>query len=242
MAPTVRKYRSLFEHPRFLREAFAHRVAAATEHLSAIRYIAANTLLDVGANKGQFSLAFHVVRPDARIIAFEPMPDAADTYERVFAGIGTVSLKRVAIAERDETAEFFVADRADSSSLLAPGKGQELAFGVRAAHTIKVPVERLDRCVDINDLPRPILLKIDVQGGELRVLEGCGFLEEVDFVYVELSFVQLYVGQPLFREVGQYLAQRGFEIAGVFNQVVTPTYGPTQADVLFRRGEADSSR
>lgn len=242
MAPTVRKCLSLLKHPRFLREAYTHRVAAATEHLSAIRYITANTLLDVGANNGQFSLAFHVVRPEARIIAFEPMPDAADTYERVFAGIGSVSLQRVAIADRDETAEFFVADRADSSSLLAPGKGQELAFGVRAAHTIEVPVDRLDRCVDIDGLPRPILLKIDVQGGELRVLEGCRFLEEVDFIYVELSFVELYVGQPPFREVSEYLAQRGFAIAGVFNQVVTPTYGPTQADVLFRRSEAGSSR
>jgi FkbM family methyltransferase len=231
----IRKGLSLLGHPHFVQAVVGHRVAATTEHLSAIRFCAANTLLDAGANKGQFSLAFRAVRPHAHIIAFEPLPEAADIYERLFGRDRPTHLQRVALSSSEGTAQFHVADRADSSSLLKPGKGQERAFGVREARTIEVPVKRLDDCVDINSLAHPILLKVDVQGGELGVFQGCDPLAEVDFIYVELSFVELYEGQPLFQDVSEYLAGRGFTIAGVFNQVMTDEFGPTQVDALFKR-------
>jgi FkbM family methyltransferase len=211
------------------------RVAAATEHLESIRFCAANTLVDVGANKGQFSLAFRALRPGAQIIAFEPLPEAADLYERLFAGDGLTRLQRVAISNSKGAARFHVTDRTDNSSLLKPGAGHERAFGGHGASTIEVPIQRLDECVDISRVAHPILLKVDVQGGELGVFEGCDLLAEFDFIYVELGFVALYEGQPLFQEVSDYLARRGFTIAGVFDQIVTTEYGPTQVDALFKR-------
>lgn len=225
----------LLARPRLAHAAFRHRVAAAIEHLAPIRLTSAATLIDIGANKGQFSLAFRSVRPDAQIIAFEPLAGAADIYSRLFRNDRRLVLHRVAIADEEGCAEFFVADRDDSSSLLKPGDGQARAFGVRSACTIQVPVRRLDDCVALRDLPRPILMKIDVQGAELKVLMGCAALEMVDFIYTELSFAELYDGQPLFDEVADYLGQRGFALAGVFNQVTTRSFGPTQADFLFRR-------
>lgn len=106
---------------------------------------------------------------------------------------------------------------------------------MRSTSTLQVPVKRLDTCVDIAHLPRPIFLKVDVQGGELGVFEGFNQLNEIDFIYVELSFIELYIGQPIFEDVTSYLSGRGFRIMGVFNQVVTAEYGPTQVDVLFHR-------
>lgn len=235
MLTKILKMISLLGHPRFVWAALRHRVAAATEHLPAIRYCAANSLLDAGANKGQFSLAFRGVRPTARIVAFEPLQQAAETYERVVGRDELVQVQRVALGTTEGTAEFHVADREDSSSLLRPGPRQERAFGVHSARTTQVPVKRLSDCVDIAALPRPVLLKVDVQGGELGVFQGCDELELLDFIYVELSFVELYEGQPLFHEVADHLGTRGFAIAGVFNQVMTAEFGPTQADVLFAR-------
>lgn len=229
------KLSSIICHRRLVRALVLRRVAAATEHLAAVRFAAPNTLIDVGANKGQFSLLVRTVRPAAEIIAFEPLPRAADTFSQMFAGDEKVSVQRVALAGIDGLAEFHIADRADSSSLLKPGVGQERAYGVRRARTVDIPVARLDNCIDVQSLEHPILLKVDVQGGEVGVFEGCDWLGEVDFIYVELSFVELYVGQPLFEEVNDYLAGRGFRILGVFNQVHTDEFGPTQVDVLFGR-------
>jgi FkbM family methyltransferase len=228
----IRKGLIVLGRPRFIRAMVELRVAAATEHLWAIRFCAANTLVDVGANKGQFSLAFRAVRPKARIIAFEPLPEAADTYERLFARDELTDLQRVAISTSNGAAQFYITDRTDSSSLLRPGNDQARHH---SAKTIEVPVKRLDDCVDVSRLIRPILLKVDVQGGELGVFEGCDGLPQFDFIYAELGFVEVYEGQPLFQEVSAYLAHRGFAIAGVFDQIVTAEYGPTQVDVLFKR-------
>jgi FkbM family methyltransferase len=234
----ARKGLSLLRHPQLVRTALSEHVVAAAEHFTAIEICAANTLLDAGANKGQFSLAFRALRPDAQIIAYEPLPEAADVFERVLPPDRRTRLERVALASSDGTATFYVADRTDSSSLLRPGVGQERAFGVRGASTIEVPLKRLDACVNFSTLAHPILLKVDVQGGELGVFQGCDNLGEVDFIYVELSFAELYEGQPLFQEVTDYLTGRGFAVAGIFNQVTTDEFGPTQVDVLFKRAGA----
>jgi FkbM family methyltransferase len=231
----VLKGARLLRSPRFVSAALRHRVAAAVEHLVVIRETAAATLIDVGANKGQFSLAFRSLRPKARIIAFEPLPGEAASFERLFAGDDRVTLHRFAISDTAGRATFHVADRADSSSLLAPGAGQREAFGVGEAGTIEVEVRRLEDCLDPAGLPAPVLLKIDVQGAELQVLRGCRVLDSVDFIYCELSFVDLYEGQPRAEELIVYLAGRGFGLAGVFNQVSTSRFGPTQADFLFKR-------
>jgi FkbM family methyltransferase len=240
VAALVRKGLRLAMRPRFTGAVLRHRVAAAVEHLQVIRYCAPATLIDIGANKGQFSLAFRALRPDARILAFEPLHEEADRYQALFAGDRRVTLHRVALAAHEGQAAFHVTNRHDSSSLLKPGRGQNEAFAVRGERVIRVPVKRLDACMGPDGLAHPILIKIDVQGAELQVLEGCGFLEAVDFIYVELSFVELYEEQALFRDVFDYLDGRGFVLVGVFNQVTTDRFGPTQADFLFGRAPSRS--
>jgi FkbM family methyltransferase len=234
----LRKAAALLSRPRFAQAALRHRVAAAVDHLEAIEMTAAATLIDIGANKGQFSLAFHQCRPTAKIIAFEPLPDAADRYEALFADVPDIVLHRVALSDVATTAVFHVTDRQDSSSLLKPGAGQQKAFGVREARAIQVSVERLDSRVKLAEVAHPLLIKIDVQGAELQALKGCDDLEQADFIYVELSFVELYENQPLYNDVANYLEGRGFSLAGVFNQVTTAAFGPTQADFLFKRAIA----
>jgi FkbM family methyltransferase len=212
-----------------------HRVAAAIEHLDALRFCGAASLLDIGANKGQFALAFRETRPDGLIHAFEPLPDAADRFDALFAGDAQTRLHRLAVGSSERTATFHVTDRQDSSSLLKPGAGQRDAFGVTQAREIVVQVRPLETSVDLTALAHPVLMKIDVQGAELEVLRGTQHLELIDWIYVELSFVELYEGQPLFEDVRAYLADRGFGLRGVFNQAFTERYGPTQADCLFAR-------
>ena len=92
-------------------------------------------------------------------------------------------------------------------------------------------------------LQGPLLVKIDVQGYELEVLSACEpLLPLFQFVYVELSYVELYEGQALAGQVIRHLAESQFQLLGVYNQS-TDSYGkPVQADFLFanarRAGEA----
>lgn len=215
-----------------------HRVAATTEHLDALRGCTPQSVLDVGANKGQFSLAVRSLFPGTIIHAFEPLPAAADTYARVFADDPLVHLHRVAIGAERARVPFYVTDRADSSSLLRPGAGQEAAFGVVQTSEIEVDVVPLADVVDLSTLPRPLMLKIDVQGAELQVLRGIADLGSIDVVYVEASFVELYEGQALFDEVRDHLTAHGFRFERTFHEDHTKEFGRTQADCLFVRDGA----
>ncbi|MEX0759001.1 MAG: FkbM family methyltransferase, partial [Tistlia sp.] len=87
-------------------------------------------------------------------------------------------------------------------------------------------------------LPAPVLLKLDVQGFELAALEGCADrLDQVAWVYVECSYLELYEGQALAAEVEAWLAARGFRLQGRHNLLTDASGAPVQADLLFFRPE-----
>jgi hypothetical protein len=146
-----------------------------------------------------------------------------------------VELHRCALGTKAGEATFPLLERADNSSLLPAAAGHGTAFGDYARTTRPVAVRRLDEMMDFASLPRPVMAKIDVQGAERQVLEGCADLGGMDFIYAELSYVEFYEGQPLFDEFVAYVEARGFALAEIYNRVSTPAFGLTQADVLFAR-------
>ncbi len=134
-------------------------------------------------------------------------------------------------------ATFHVTSKRDSSSLLVPGSAQEAASGVTLTSSIKVRVARLSDVLDVAALPRPILMKIDVQGGELDVLKGAAdTLHLIDSIYTEVSFITLYERQPLASDITTFLHEQGFTLRGVYNHFFSAGIGPTQADFLYIRG------
>ena len=128
-----------------------------------------------------------------------------------------------------------VSGRDDSSSLLPIGRQATVFPGTAATGSRDVDVDVLARHLDAST-PRPVLLKIDVQGYELEVLRGAGAaLDHVDEILCECSFVELYTGQPLAAEVIAHLADRGFALVNVSGIVTSADGQQLQADLTFRR-------
>lgn len=224
------------------RRGLRHGIAATVEHSHFLASTDYSTVLDVGANCGQFSLAALAARPAARIIAFEPLRQPADRYERLFRGQANVELIRTALGDTAGTATAHVSRRMDSSSLLPIGELQSAIFpGTEQIGIEQVPVTRLDDVLPVRHLQRPTLLKIDVQGFELSVLRGAeASLREIDCLYIELSFLPLYDGQPMAHEVIAWLAKRAMVLSGV-HHVSRDTHGrAVQCDASFTRVPATS--
>ncbi len=217
-------------------------VAAAVEHDGAMRSVSFSTLIDVGANIGQFSLLVRTLRPAATIHAFEPLRAMADTYGRLFAGDSLTTLHRCAAGTSAMTTEINVSNHPDSSSLLPISDRQsELFPGTQRTSVEQVRVARIDDEVPVDTLAGPILIKLDVQGFELEALKGMPrLLARAHWVYVEVSFMTLYEGQPLADEICAWLADNGFKIAGVYNPTYSEEGVNIQADLLFARAEQAS--
>ena len=230
------KIGSLASLPGAWRPLFSTRTLAAVEHRAIIDYLRPQTVLDVGANKGQFSLLVRSLLPETAIWAFEPLASEADIFARNFDGDDRCTLYRFALSDTAGTAEFHIADRPDSSSLLSIGEGQRSAYGVGEARTVSVEVKRLDEIVMPDKLAGRVMLKIDVQGAEHMVLRGAtGILPQVDFVYLEASFVELYDGQKLAGDMVVQMDELGFALRAVGSKSDTRQFGATQADLLFIR-------
>jgi len=219
-------------------------VGAAIEHRNVIAGMRLATIVDVGANVGQFSLLARALHPAARIYAFEPLPDAAARYRQVFAADADVTLFQAAISPEAGTATMHVSASADSSSLLPISARQsELFPGTEEVGVTDVEAGPLSSFVSRADLVAPALLKIDVQGFELEVLRGArDLLAAFAHVYVEASFEALYEGQALADDVIALMVDAGFSEVGRHNVSVGPDGAPIQADFLFHRNAGPNAQ
>lgn len=210
---------------------------AGVEHGSVLESIDCRTVVDVGANRGQFALAARRRWPTATVISFEPLTGPAAKYRRVLAGDPLVTLHVAAIGPRAETATMHLSKRDDSSSLLAITALQDEVFpGTREVGTTRVRVAPLTDFLSEDTIVGPALLKIDVQGYELEVLRGCEpLLTSFSAVYCECSFLELYAGQDSAAAVVDWLARRSFALTGVYNASYDANGRAVQADFLFER-------
>lgn len=211
-------------------------VAPAVEHRNVLRSLKVDGVIDVGANRGQFSLACRFALPGVPVVAFEPIPNEADTFRKVHGARREVHLIESALGEINGAATLHLSKSADSSSLLPIGKKQtELFENTVEVGTITVPVHRLDDFADCWTGRRRQLLKLDVQGYELNVLRGATeTLKSCAYVYAECSEVALYDGQALRTEVEAFLGSHGFNIQGRYNEQLDKGQ-LIQADYLFAR-------
>lgn len=215
-------------------------VLAGFEHRSVLTCGPFKTVVDIGANRGQFSLACRVLNPDCTIFAFEPLAGPAHTFKALLGEDVKVRLFQAAVGPKQCAGLMHITAKSDSSSLLAVGERQvDLFPGSVEIDTVTVPVVRLAEAIAEEELVAPALLKLDVQGYELQVLKGCSDrLKLFAHVYVECSFVELYTGQSLASEVIAHLHTCGFDLTGVYNTYYDFSGMAIQADLHFQQREA----
>lgn len=229
----LRKLQIILLQPMLRVAFFRHLVMAGVEHKAVLNRSLA-TVVDVGANRGQFALAARAVS-GAKVISFEPLPEAAALFREVFSGDAGVTLYMAAIGERSERKRIHLSACDDSSSLLEIGQAQSEYFpGTHEIGTLDVEVGTLGQYLTKEDIVRPAMLKLDVQGFEMQALAGCeSLIENFDFVYCECSFVELYKEQKLAKDVILYLGKLGFGLSGIYNAAYDRAGNCIQADLLF---------
>jgi FkbM family methyltransferase len=185
------------------------------------KILSAGTIIDVGANNGWFLKSFNKYF-NARTIAFEPNKDFEDELfensdEHYMIGLG----------DKNDTKPYFYRkiDHGVNSFLQTHESNEHVS---KYDEIKSISVKRFDS-LDI-DISRPCLLKIDVEGYELKVLEGFGErLKEIDAVLLEYNSGENYVGQPTLKEITDILDKNGIKKMKCLLQ------GPTGGDLLFYR-------
>ena len=196
------------------------------------------TILDVGAHTGEFAQRIRAILPDADLVCFEPLREPFLALSQRFVGQANFLAVRCALGEKAAQREIHHNEYAPSSSMLPMTELHKRSFTFAVEEEAEIiEVRRLSDVARELDLRDPLLLKLDVQGFEDKVIMGGeDVVARAKIIIIEVSFRPLFEGGPLFDDVYQILKTRGFIYNGNFDQLLSPKDGsPLQADAIFCR-------
>jgi FkbM family methyltransferase len=199
------------------------------------------TVLDVGANVGQFARMLRGAGFGGDILSFEPLSDAYRRLSRRSGKDDKWQAFNLAVGDKPGRSTIHVSDNSYSSSLLEmTNRHLEAAPGSEVVGDEDVEVTTVARIVDDHGLdPARTLLKVDTQGFERAVIAGSGpLIDDFAAVQLELSFVELYEGQELFEEAVERMRKHGLELWIIEPGISDATGRMLQCDGLFARQEA----
>ena len=201
------------------------------------------TVIDVGANVGQFAVACAKMFPGVPVHSFEPLPECVSQLKKHAAKLHAIRVYPVALGARSGTVSIHVNSHRHSSSILPLAERHREAFpAAREIGTVDIPMSTLDEQIGSSILKGPVLLKLDVQGFEPQVLEGAPVtLPKIDYVLLESSFRPLYEGEQTFVEITRMMAARGFQFSHPLGWLEDPRNDEIlQIDALFVRSRGNA--
>jgi FkbM family methyltransferase len=197
------------------------------------------TIIDVGSNEGQFIKSINKLLPGRKIIAFEPIKNCFDILKANTKGLN-VTYHNCGLSNYNGTTEINVSENLVSSSIL-PMEDLHKNLYPQSKYISKQTIElkRLDDVIQKADLEGNVLLKIDVQGYEDKVIEGGkDTIQKVSVVIIEFSYEPVYEGQWLFDQTYRYFTDNGFKYAGVVDQARSSRNGiPIYGDAIFVKSD-----
>ena len=187
----------------------------------------AYTILDVGSRDALVAIEFAEHFPNAKIYAFECNPPAISICRRNVANHPNIVLVENAVSDVCGPVGFYAIDPEKTVTAWPDGNiGASSLFIANPAYPVetyyqnRITVEAITlkqwaQGVGINTID---ILWMDLQGAELKALMGMGdLLDTVSFIYTEVEYKEMYIGQPLFDTIDRYLTKHGFYLHSKLN-------------------------
>ncbi|MEO8234788.1 MAG: FkbM family methyltransferase [Flavobacterium sp.] len=170
-------------------------------------------IFDCGANIGFVSYQFFKRFNNSKIHSFEPN---VVVYEKLVGILKKESenftFNNCGISNTNGILEFYKNNNSGTSSFMQPNDFH-MAHMARKYQKIDVPIVSITDYCSKNNIDEIGILKLDIEGFELKALQGCSnFLkqEKIDFIFTEVNFVPTYQGQPLIEEIITYMRKYNY--------------------------------
>jgi FkbM family methyltransferase len=193
--------------------------------LLGLRHLPIRSIIDVGANTGQFAREIITVFPQAHIYCFEPLTEPYEELRKwAEKQDGRVTVFNVALGDKVGNVEMLKhLDHSPSSSFLKTTDLSHLLYPhTQRQSPVLTQMTTLDEWIKTlpNSLTPEILIKLDVQGYEDRVIRGGRETFKITKACIlEVNLDNLYEGQAEFKEIIELLYALGFKYAGNLDQI-----------------------
>lgn len=186
---------------------------------------APETIIDVGANVSQMTQLLLGMNAKAKVISFEPNPKLSP--------IGEIS--RIALSDTDGSTDFYIPHDDNGWGTIEAGK---INISSTTTH-YSVTTNRMDTLIDTGRIPwgsykRPIMVKIDTEGSEKRVIDGFGkYLLDVTYLLVEVENIEQRGKNYDLLSLSTLLATHGFDQCKIVYACYDGPVAPAYSDILF---------
>jgi FkbM family methyltransferase len=171
---------------------------------------AIRTVFDVGANEGQSCIPYSQVLPNANIYAFEPVPATFESLLVATRGHENIFAHNIALSSENGTLEISAAGTSTMNRVRA---------GARRNGVVEIQAQTVEDFCCEYQISHVDFLKIDTEGHDLAVLQGCGdFVGNIDFVQCETSANRYNRFHNGFVEIFNFMSDAGFYLFQIEGQ------------------------
>lgn len=172
-------------------------------------------IIEAGAHIGSDSGRFAQLWKDAKIYAFEPVPDVYSQLVENTSQYKNIKTVPLALSDKNVKTKMFVSSgRSDaSSSLLAPKEHLDVHPDVLFNNTIDVETITLDDFCLKNNISHIDFMWLDMQGYELPMLMAAkNMISKISVIYSEVSLIETYEGVSTYQKYKEWMEGEGFKV------------------------------
>jgi len=177
-------------------------------------------IFDVGAYIGDVSATYKKLFPQSTIYCFEPFPDSFQKLNR-FSGDSSIKPNQIAFSDKEGKTTFNVNVDLSCNSLLPPTESDFKCYSAKSIKDGEIQVETntLDNFCAGSKIFHIDILKLDVEGAEVKVIEGASRMlskQAIKLIYSEVMFIPHYDGGCMFHELAAFLSQYGYTLFNLY--------------------------
>lgn len=183
-----------------------------------------NHIVDIGANHGTWTRELLKYFPDCYYTMIEPQQHLKESIKDILLLHPKVSFYAVGAGKEESSLLFTIHERDDSSSFRYSQEEAEK----KGLKQIEIPVITLNQFIKTKNLPIPEVIKIDAEGLDIDVLEGCeDFFGTTEIFLVEAGIVNKKFTNS-FLKVINFMNESGYRLFDI-----TDLNRPFKSNVLW---------
>lgn len=175
-------------------------------------------IFDVGANIGFVTFQFRKRFKTSKIFCFEPNPDVFLKLNNAYASDNEITKENIGIGYEAGTLNFYKNNNSGTSSFLKPNEFHNKNMARRYTE-MNIPITSIAEYTSQHAIDKIDILKLDIEGFEIEALKGAEsllVLSKIKVIYLEVSFSEMYEGQPLIGDIIEYMSKYNYTLFGFY--------------------------